>query len=756
VAEREEPDAALPEDLLAELVASQRRLSSLPLDDLDAVLQAVVDEAHRIFGERALLSLVDGEELVCRAVVGDGVRARPWDRIRTQDSLGGLAVRTGLEQLCVDGWDDPRTDAEHNRKADVRASVVAPLVHEGRVLGVLSVLSRRAGRFTARHRDALTILAFAASQSVALAVAREGSRRTEAELADSLRWLGVARQVSGAATWELDVATGRVTWSDEVYRLAGLQPGSVEPTPELWRSMVHPDDRERVAAAWAAGLRSGESVRDEFRLRARDGVERHLHAWGRVERGADGEARRMYGATIDVTELARLHRSDSLTGLFNRTVLDERLADALAHATPEAPVALLLCDLDRFKLVNDTLGHQVGDTLLVEVARRFMTRLPAGACVARLGGDEFAVVLRAAGVEQAVDAARQLVAASRQAYGLGPRVEGVVATATVGIALADCPDRDPGEVFREADLALYQAKAAGRDRWAVFDDTMRSAVEKRVRTEDVLRTALDAERLAVVYQPIVSLSTGAVTGVEALGRVLDAELGPLSPAIFMEVAEETGLVTRLDHWVLRRAARLVSDWRPLAPDGQEVPGPTVAVNFSARTLERPDVARVVGEALERDGIPGSQLLVEITEHSLLDRGSAVRQVLQEMRRLGVRVGMDDFGTGWSAMAYLTGLQLQFMKIDRSFVVRIAEGDERADSVVQAIVDLGHAHGLTVIAEGVETERQAQRLREMGCDQAQGWWFARPVPEAQLEDTVSTWNVRAAALPWTRWGRSPSS
>jgi diguanylate cyclase (GGDEF)-like protein/PAS domain S-box-containing protein len=656
--------------------------------------------------------------------------------------------------MCLDALADERVDPERNRRFGVRSSVVVPLVHAGSVLGNLSVLSSRPHRFGPVHRDVLTLLASAGAQAVAVAVERGDGRTAREALADSRRMLGAARHVSGAGVWQWDVPTGRLGWSDEMFRVAGLAPGEVDPTIEAWTAMFHPEDAERCRQARERALVSGEGYQQNFRILAADGVLRHVHTWAQVERDGDGTPQRVIGATIDVTELARLTRTDPLTGLFNRAVLDERLAEALASSGPGHSVALLLCDLDRFKLVNDSLGHQVGDELLSDVAGRLMTTCKGGSLVARLGGDEFAVLLpRVSGADEAAEVAERMVQACRAPFDLSSGSSNLVCTTTVGIAVGGSPDHDPGELFREADLALYQAKGAGRNTVAVFDDTMRAAVEARVRTEDVLRTALDGERLAVVYQPVVSLRTGAVVGVEALGRVVDAELGPLSPAVFIRVAEETGLVVPFDHWVLEQAARLAARWRPRTPSGEPQFAPTVAVNFSARTLEQPDVAKIVAGVLDRCSAPGSRLHVEITEHSLLDRGTAVRRELRELRKLGVSVGMDDFGTGWSAMAYLTGLQLQFMKIDRSFVVRIAEGDERADAVVQAVVDLGHAHGLTVIAEGVETERQAQRLRDMGCDQAQGWWFARPVPEEQLDGAVTTWNARALALPWTRWGHA---
>jgi diguanylate cyclase (GGDEF)-like protein len=744
----------LPGDVLARLVSAHRRLADVDPDDLEGALQALAEEAVRLFGERSIVSLLDGEELVCRAVAGRPGSAKPGDRLSVRGTLAGLAVRTGEPQLCLDSLTDDRVDPERNRRVGVRSSVVVPLVHAGSVLGNLSVLSSRPHQFGAGHRDVLTLLASAGAQAVAVAVERQDGRTTRQALADSRRMLGAARHVSGAGVWQWDVPTGRLTWSDEMFRLAGFAPGEMQPTIEMWTAMFHPEDVERCLLAREQARTTGEGYQQHFRIIAADGVLRHVHSWAQVEQDHEGSPLRVIGATIDVTELARLTRTDPLTGLFNRAVLDERLAEALAASGPDHHVALLLCDLDRFKLVNDSLGHQVGDALLADVAGRLMTSCPGGSLVARLGGDEFAVLLpRLASPGEAAEVAERVVQACRTPFDLNGGSHSVVCTATVGIAVAGSPDHDPGELFREADLALYQAKEAGRNTVALFDDTMRAAVEARVRTEDVLRSALDAERLAVVYQPLVCLRTGAVVGVEALGRVIDAELGPLSPAVFIRVAEETGLVVPFDHWVLERAARLAARWRSRTPSGEPQFAPHVAVNFSARTLEQPDVAAVVAGALERCSAPGSRLHVEITEHSLLDRGTAVRRELRELRRLGVSVGMDDFGTGWSAMAYLTGLQLQFMKIDRSFVVRIAEGDDRADAVVQAIVDLGHAHGLTVVAEGVETERQAQRLRDMGCDQAQGWWFARPVPEEQLDATVTTWNARALALPWSRWGHS---
>jgi diguanylate cyclase (GGDEF)-like protein len=439
---------------------------------------------------------------------------------------------------------------------------------------------------------------------------------------------------------------------------------------------------------------------------------------------------------VDVTRqardrqlLERLSATDPITGLGNRLAFDRRMQELLA--APGAPgVSLLLLDLDRFKLVNDSLGHQLGDRLLAEVARRLRAVVPDGSVTARMGGDEF-VVVPPAGFDRLHSRrlAQSLVDTLRAPYQLPDSGEILVCPASLGMTSTAGRDVTADELLSEADLALYRAKDAGRDRYVVYDDALRARARARHHAELVLRSALEQQRLRLQYQPIVGFESGRIVGVEALVRVVDPTGDRLlPPETFIDIAEDTGLVIELDLWVIGTAVAQVAHWLRHAPTPEIVPW--VAVNVSARSMEHPRVVRRLLDGMAEHRIDPHHLKVELTERSFLgplpDGESTLRQLLSS----GVPVGIDDFGTGYSAMAYLNRFDLDFMKIDRSFVVDVGQ-DERADAVVTAIVDLAHAHGMQVTAEGVETQRQARRLREIGCDFAQGYHFGRPVDPDRL-------------------------
>jgi diguanylate cyclase (GGDEF)-like protein len=569
-----------------------------------------------------------------------------------------------------------------------------------------------------------------------------------------------------AAVWELDLTTGVLTWSEGMHRLVGSVPGQVVPSLTWWMSLVAEEDRARVRASLLVAretLRGGE---EQFRMVGLDGVERSVHSWTEVEADAAGAPVRMFGSAVDVTGLARLGSRDPVTGLPGRTALQVHLGQAMSPPRAGRRVALLLVDLDRFSVLDDALGRAVGDALLLSAAVRLRALVPAGATVARLDGNTFAVLLPQDDGHTAEALAQQVLLASRRPHVLPDRVEQLTLTSSVGLAVADGDDpasagTDAEDLLRHAGLALRRAKQDGRDRVVVHTPALTEAAQARVRSEAVLRSALDAGRLQVLYQPVVHLDTGEVAGVEALARIVDPELGPLSPALFVGVLEETGLVVRLDEWVLGRASAMAARWRPPACGAPGLPAsgrgaalPTVAVNMSSRTLARPDLAGLVRGALRLSGTAPSRLLVELTEHSLLDQGPDARATLDGLQALGVGVGIDDFGTGWSALSYLSALDLSFMKIDRCFVSRLGT-DASATAVVKAVIDLAHAHRLSVVAEGVETEDQARRLAAMGCDHGQGWWFGRPTAEADLDAVVGSWYQRAEAAGYGAWAPGAS-
>jgi diguanylate cyclase (GGDEF)-like protein len=416
---------------------------------------------------------------------------------------------------------------------------------------------------------------------------------------------------------------------------------------------------------------------------------------------------------------------DPLTGLANRGLLMEQLALALARARRRpGSVAVLFLDLDRFKVVNDSLGHAVGDDLLVEVARRLERIMRSADTVARLGGDEFVVLAEdVAGVDEALSLARRL----RKAIAVPVRVgagQRVVVTASVGIALSapGAVAATPSSLLWDADVAMYRAKDTGRDRVQLFEDGLRAGSLDRFRSEAMLRHALDHDGLRLHYQPLVDLGSGALAGAEALVRLHDPDRGLIPPAEFIPVAEETGLVVPLGAWVVSEAAAQAAAWRSLQP--LDAPPMTVSINLSGRQLTTPGFAVEVGAAIARSGADASHLCFEITENTLLDATGASVTTLERLKELGVRLAIDDFGTGHSSLTWLRRLPADFLKIDRTFVAGLGT-DPGDTAIVRAVLDLGQALGLTTIAEGVETPEQLDALRDLGCHWAQGYHLARP-------------------------------
>ncbi|GIU86305.1 MAG: hypothetical protein KatS3mg009_0820 [Acidimicrobiia bacterium] len=421
--------------------------------------------------------------------------------------------------------------------------------------------------------------------------------------------------------------------------------------------------------------------------------------------------------------LAHQSMHDPLTGLPNRLLFLDRLGLSVARCRrTRSEVAVLFLDLDRFKNVNDSVGHDAGDELLVAVARRLEAILRPGDTVARFGGDEFTILCedlpQGHAREQALDIAHRLLGAVVQPFVV--RGSETFVSASVGIALG-VGDERPEDLLRDADAAMYHAKEAGRGRAEVFDDTMRARALARHATENALHRALERGELLLFFQPVVSLHDRSCVGAEALVRWQHPDRGLVAPAEFVPLAEETGLVVRLGRWVLEEAAAQAARWQ--AERGRPF---AVSVNLSARQLTQPDLAATVAEVIGRTGVDPANLCLEITESVLMDDAQAVLHAIEEVRALGVRFAIDDFGTGYSSLGYLKRFPVDRVKIDRSFVAGL--GTDPGDAaIVSAVVGLAHALDLQVVAEGVETEEQLAELVSLGCDEAQGFYFAPPQP-----------------------------
>ena len=493
---------------------------------------------------------------------------------------------------------------------------------------------------------------------------------------------------------------------------------------------IHEADVAQAGELYAGALESpGRVLRGELRTRHRDGT------WHWVEVRImnlldDPNVNGLVANFRDVTERREFEEKltydayhDHLTGLSNRTAFHEALKRALARSQRRVqPIGVLFFDLDRFKLINDSLGHDIGDRLLVEVAERLRGCLRPEDAVSRFGGDEFAVLLEdVAELDDVTQVADRVLDALRQPFGVAGRE--IFLTTSIGVVVCSGTSAEPGELLRQADQAMYRAKGGGGARWELFDERLSPPMVERLELETELWRAVERQELVVYFQPEVSLCTGAVHGLEALVRWQHPERGLLPPGSFIPLAEETDLVVAIDQYVLGEACRVARGWM------DTLATVVVSVNFSPRWLRRPLAFEEIDAIVEASGLDRHLLQVEVTERLALGDEDAVI-TLGRLRDTGVSVAVDDFGTGHSALGYLRRFPIDVIKLDRSFVDRVDRVSPEA-AIVQAVIDLGHALGMTVTAEGVERAEQVDRLRSLGCDRAQGHYFARPLPVAEV-------------------------
>lgn len=427
---------------------------------------------------------------------------------------------------------------------------------------------------------------------------------------------------------------------------------------------------------------------------------------------------------------------DDLTGQPNRTAFNDRLNLAVARASKDAPCAVLLLDLDHFQKVNDTLGHEHGDQLLVAVAGRLRTSLPQAAFMARFSGDEFVMLLENTTVEQAKLVGQNLLQAMSREFDIGKDRLGI--GASLGIVTSPTDGKSASVLMRYADLALHRAKSSGRNRLTVFSRDLSDEIERRVLLETRLKQALESGELQLHYQPKFEIQSNRVVGWEALVRWQSPELGEVSPEEFIPVAEQSGLILPIGDWALREACQQMRAWQE-----QGLAAGTMAVNLSTRQFRQTDLAEEIASALRDTGLAPADLELELTESSLMDNMVSGATVLAELGRLGIRIAVDDFGTGYSSLSYLKAFSIHSLKIDSSFI-RDIPGDENDTAIVRTIIALAGSLGLTVVAEGVETDAQLTYLRTNHCDQAQGYVFSRPLPPDECVRLMRAGQRRVAA------------
>jgi diguanylate cyclase (GGDEF)-like protein/PAS domain S-box-containing protein len=580
---------------------------------------------------------------------------------------------------------------------------------------------------------ALLVAAVATAQAAAAAEQRYRSLVDrmpavvyEAEVGEAGRWLFVSPQIED---------------------LLGYSPEEWRADPTLWSARIHRADRDSVLrneAEQTTGI-------EEYRLLHRDGHPVWVRDEATIERRPDG-APYWRGLLIDITdrkaaedqlEYQALH--DPLTGLPNRVLFLDRLEHALTRARrSRTRLAVLFCDLDDFKRVNDSLGHESGDVLLAALTPRLRRALRAGDTVARFGGDEFVVICEdIAGEPEAVTVAGRIAGVLRRPFVLDGRE--LFITVSIGVVIVEDGSASATEMLRDADAAMYRAKQSGPGRYEIFDQQMRSGALDRIRIETDLRQAVEKGELRLVFQPVISLEDDTIVGAEALARWQHPEQELLPPADFIPHAEESGVILLVGKWALEQACRKCSQWHELLPNRDPI---RVSVNLSARQVAQPGLADSVAQILRDTGLQAGSLELEITESVLMKEAPMLPETLHALKALGVRLVLDDFGTGYSSLSHLKQFPIDALKIDRSFVDGLPYEAEDA-AIVAAVLGMAQALEMTVIAEGVETEAQLAFLREHGCQLAQGYYFAGPLSAGALV------NMLRESEPGVRRAPSPS-
>jgi diguanylate cyclase (GGDEF)-like protein/PAS domain S-box-containing protein len=563
--------------------------------------------------------------------------------------------------------------------------------------------------------------------------------QAEAALRESEERYALAVRGANDGLWDWNLKSNQIYLSPRWKSMLGLDENEVLDDPQAWFKRLHSDEIDRVMAEINAHLEGRTShFETEHRMLHQNGSFLWMRTRGLAVRDKTGKAYRMAGSQTDITE-GKV--ADALTGLPNRILFTDRLAHSLDRTKryKHYLCAVLFLDLDRFKVVNDSLGHVLGDQLLVAIARRLegclrsndmVARLGTDHTLARLGGDEFTILLDdIKHVSDALRVAERIQEHLARSFDLSGHE--VFTSVSIGIAMTATDYETPQAILRDADTAMYRAKGLGGARCELFDSEMRDRAVARLQLETDLRRAVERNEFELHYQPIVSLQTDRIEGFEALVRWRHPDRGLVMPGAFIAVAEETGIVVPIGWWVLREACRQMSAWHADAGESQPL---TISVNLSGRQFTQPDLIENTDAILRETGLAAECLKLEITESTIMERTDSVVTTLRDLKALGVQLAMDDFGTGYSSLSYVHRFPIDTLKIDRSFVNRL-DADNEAAEVVRAIVGLAHNLGLDVIAEGVESPEQLAQLQLFGCEYGQGYLLSPPVPYDEARSLI---------------------
>ena len=675
----------------------------------------------------------DIQNTPCQTVLTEGVQCYP-DQTRERFPLDDLLVELKVESYA--GIQLPREPGRGSGWLCLMST--EPLINRNLVVSVLRAFANRASVELERMRaeEALRLANETLEQRVA--------ERT-AELKESEERFALAAKGANDGLWDWDLRTNCIHYSGRWKSMLGLGETDIEGSPREWFRRVHRDDLGRLLAEIAAHLEAVEShLENEHRIQHSDGSYRWVLTRGLAVRDAGGAATRFAGSLTDITsrkeaeaQLVRDALRDPLTGLPNRALFMDRLGHAVERAKrhPENSFAMLFVDLDRFKVINDSLGHLAGDRLLQEIALRLETCIRPEDTVARMGGDEFTILIE--GFEE-VDDATRLADRIRHDLLRPFSIDGqkIFTAASIGIALSKTGYQRAEDVVRDADIAMYRAKALGRARYAVYDTGMHAHAVALLQLETDLREGLQRREFRLFYQPIVSMRTGEIMAFEALLRWQHPTRGVLLPGEFLQVAEETGLLESLGNWVLAEACHQARLWKDHYPNATL---PAVSVNLCAGQFRRNGLVEYLERLLAENDVSGEVLRLEITEGAIMENAAEATELFNRLKSLSIKLFIDDFGTGYSSLSYLHRFPIDTLKIDQSFIQTMIHERNNLE-IVRTIITLARNLDMDVIAEGVENEEQLMQLVALGCDMVQGFLICRPqsseIADAMIADAVA--------------------
>jgi diguanylate cyclase (GGDEF)-like protein/PAS domain S-box-containing protein len=663
-------------------------------------------------------------------------------------SSDGMIVRWNRQLAAVTGYSDAEIATMHpldfisGRDRPAMETAMQRVLESGEQAAIEAELVDRAGNVRPYAITGKPIRLGGRVYMIGLGSDITMKRRAEQQMARAKERLDLALSSSSLALWDWDLRLNRVYFNENWKHILGQVPEESTFSGEEVLAWNHPDDQSVFRAALGNAVKGvSEEFDCEYRVSNGVGEWMWIQSRGKVtQRDATGKALRMTGTSMDVTKRKAaeeraefLATRDALTSLPNRVLLHDRLEQAVVNAARlRTGFGFMFIDLDRFKTINDSLGHHVGDELLKQVAERLTACVRASDTVARLGGDEFAVILENLRDEHD-EGAQQVAEKMIEAMGAPMLIEGqhLNTSCSIGISLFPVDGRDTATLMKHADVAMYYAKGKGRNNYQFFSAEMNARAQDRLSVENYLRLALRRHELVLHYQPRVSFGTGELLGVEALIRWQHPRRGLLTPDKFIEVAEDSGLIVPMGEWVLETACAQVAAWQRSVR-----PGLRLSVNLSVgQVVDGERLYSAVARAIEHTGIDPATLELELTESLLMQNLGEQAQLLNRLGQLGVGLAIDDFGTGYSSLAYLKSLPVDAIKIDGSFVRNIAS-DPDDEAIIRAIVAMAHSLQLGVVAEGVETTEHFELLKALGCDEFQGYYESPPLEAGELEKRYS--------------------